>query len=174
MGELMGLKIILFNEQEHAELVPELTELLHQAYKPLADRGFRYSATYQPPETTLKRLKYFESYLAYWSGQLAGTIALIQWKPDSPCEYYRKEGIYHFGQFAVKPEFQGRGIANQLLLRIEERTKQLRGKELALDTAEGAVELIEMYKRRGFKAVSTTKWASTNYQSIVMTKEISS
>ncbi len=170
----MGLKIILFNEQEHAELVPELTELLHQAYKPLADRGFRYSATYQPPETTLKRLKYFESYLAYWSGQLAGTIALIQWKPDSPCEYYRKEGIYHFGQFAVKPEFQGRGIANQLLLRIEERTKQLRGKELALDTAEGAVELIEMYKRRGFKAVSTTKWASTNYQSIVMTKEISS
>jgi GNAT superfamily N-acetyltransferase len=173
MSESMGLKIIPFNEKEHAELVPELTELLHQAYKPLADRGFRYSATHQPPETTLKRLKYFESYLAYWNGQLAGTIALIQWKTDSPCEYYRKEGIYHFGQFGVKPEFQGQGIANHLLLKIEERTKQLGGKELALDTAEGAVELIEMYKRRGFKAVSTTQWASTNYRSIIMTKEIS-
>src|ERR1039457_3360355 len=121
MSKSMGLKIILFKEEEHAGLVPELTELLHRAYKPLGDRGFRYSATHQPPETTLKRLKYFESYLAYWNDQLVGTIALIQWKPDSPCEYYRKEGIYHFGQFAVKPEFQGRGIANRLLLKIEER-----------------------------------------------------
>ncbi len=104
---------------------------------------------------------------------MAGTIALIKWNPDSPCEYYRKEGVYHFGQFGVKPEFQGRGIANQLLLHIEKRAKELGGKELALDTADGAVELIEMYKRRGFKAVSTTKWASTNYQSIIMTKDIS-
>jgi GNAT superfamily N-acetyltransferase len=170
----MNLKITLFKEKVHASLVPELTEMLHLAYKPLAERGFRYSATHQPPETTLKRLKYFESYLAHWDGQLVGTIALMKWNPDSPCEYYRKEGVYHFGQFAVKPGFQGRGIANQLLWVIEERVRKLSGKELALDTAEGAGELIEMYRRHGFKAVSTTKWASTNYQSIIMTKELKS
>lgn len=168
----MSLVIVPFKETEHLTLVPELTEMLHEAYKPLADRGFRYSATHQPPETTLKRLKYFESFLAYWNGQLVGTIALMKWKSDSPCEYYRKEGIYHFGQFAVRPKFQGLGIATRLLLVIEERVKQLGGKELALDTAEAAVELIEMYQRHGFRAVSTTKWESTNYLSIIMTKEI--
>lgn len=147
--------------------------MLHEAYKPLADRGFRSSASHQPPEKTLERLKRGESYLAYWNGRLAATIALIQWKADSPCEYYRREGLYHFGQYAVKPEFQGRGIAHCLLSHIEKRAKELGGKELALDTAEGAVELIEMYKRHGYKPVSTTRWASTNYESIIMTKEIS-
>jgi GNAT superfamily N-acetyltransferase len=173
MNEEQPLQIIPFSEEEHLSLVPELTELLHEAYKPLADRGFRYSATHQSPEITLKRLKYFESFLAFWNGQLAGTIALIKWKADSPCEYYRREGLYHFGQYAVKPEFQGRGIARSLLFHIEKRTRDLGGKELTLDTAEGAIELIDMYKRHGYKAVSTTRWESTNYRSIIMAKEIS-
>ncbi len=165
------LLIKLFQNDRQRDLVPYLTRRLHEAYKPLADRGFRYSATHQPPETTKRRMESGETYLAYWDGQLAGLITLIPSSPDSRCEYYRREGLYHFGQFAVWPEFQGKGIASRLLLHMEERTKALGGRELALDTAEGAVELIAMYKRRGFKPVSTTQWDSTNYISVVLAKE---
>jgi ribosomal protein S18 acetylase RimI-like enzyme len=170
--DLAKLQIKAFREEEHLALVPELTKMLHEAYKPLADRGFQYSASHQPPEKTLERLKRGDPYLAFWDGQLAGTITLYEPKPESPCEYYRKEGVCHFGQFAVGPAFQGRGIGNGLIRIVEERVKQLGGKELALDTAEGAAALIGMYERRGFKAVSSTQWASTNYQSVVMSKPI--
>ena len=147
----MNLEITLFREEEHLPLVPELTELLHEAYKPLADLGFRYSATYQTPETTLKRLKYFESYLAFWSGQLAGSISLMKWKPNSPCEYYRREGSFHFGQFGIRPNLKGRGFGNRLLGFVEERAKTLGGIEMALDTAEPASDLIAWYERHGYR-----------------------
>jgi GNAT superfamily N-acetyltransferase len=172
MIETSHLKIIPFREEEHLPLVPELTELLHSAYKPLADRGFRYSGTVQPPETTLKRLREGESYFVFWDEELIGTISLYKWKFGSSCEYYRKEGVYHFGQYAIKPRFQGQGIGMALLQFVEERTKTLGGKELSLDTAEGAVELIATYQRRGYRIVSTTQWSSTNYLSVVMTKEL--
>jgi GNAT superfamily N-acetyltransferase len=159
-------------QEDHLLLVPELTELIHEAYKPLADKGFRYTGTYQPVEKTLERLKRGESYLAFGDGQLVGTISLYEPKADSPCDYYRKEGIYHFGQYAVQPMFQGRGIGNALLQFVEKRTKILGGKELSLDTAEGAVELIATYQRHGYRIVATTQWAFTNYLSVVMTKEI--
>jgi GNAT superfamily N-acetyltransferase len=167
------IQITRFREEEHLPMVAPLTDLLHEAYKPLADKGFRYSATYQPPEKTLERLKRGESYLAFWDGQLIGTISLYPPNPDNKCEYYRKEGVYHFGQFAVKPPFQGRGIANRLLLFVEARARNLGGKEMALDTAESAFDLIHMYERRGYKSVSKTKWNATNYLSVVMTKALS-
>lgn len=159
-------------QEEHLPLVPELTVLIHEAYKVLADKGFRYTGTYQPIEKTLERLKRGESYLSFWDGQLVGTISLYAPKADSPCEYYRKEGVYHFGQYAVKPIFQGQGIGKALLQFVEERTKTLGGKELSLDTATGAVELIATYQRHGYKIVTTTQWLSTNYLSVVMTKKI--
>ncbi len=169
--KITHLQIKRFQEQ-HLPLVPELTKMLHEAYKPLADKGFRYTATYQPPEKTLERLSRGESYLAFWGKQLAGTISLYPPMPNIKCEYYRKESIYHFGQYAVKPTFQGRGIGNALLQFVEKRTKVLGGKELSLDTAEGAVELITTYRRHGYEIVGTTQWSSTNYLSVVMTKKI--
>ena len=112
-------------QKKYLRLVPELTQLLHDAYKTLADKGFRYTATYQSPEKTLERLNRGESYLAFWDEQLVGTISLYAPQSDSPCDYYRKEGIYHFGQYAVKPIFQGRGIGNALLQFVEMKTKTL-------------------------------------------------
>jgi len=170
--DITKLQIKLFREEEHLHLVPELTELLHEAYKPLADKGFRYTATYQPPEKTLERLSRGESYLAFWGEELVGTISLYPPTPNIRCEYYRKDGVYHFGQYAVKPTFQKRGIGNALLQFIEKRTKTLGGEELSLDTAEGAAELIAIYQRQGYRIVANTQWSSTNYLSVVMAKEI--
>ena len=170
--DITKLQIKSFREEEHLNLVPELTELLHEAYKPLADKGFRYAATYQPSEKTLERLSRGESYLAFWDEQLVGTISLYSPTPNIRCEYYQKDGVYHFGQYAVKPAFQRHGIGNALLQFVEKRTKALGGKELSLDTAEGAAELIATYQKQGYRIVTTTQWSSTNYLSVVMTKEI--
>ena len=172
MDERMDLEITLFKEEEHLSIVPELTELLHEAYKSLADSGLSYSASYQAPEKTLQRLKYFESYLAYWKSQLVGTISLMKWKSDSSCEYYRREGSFHFGQFGISPAFKGNGFGNRLLEFVEKRAEALGGKEIALDTAEKAADLIAWYERHGYRRVSRTKWASTNYESIVMAKKL--
>ena len=170
--EPASLRILRFRPADHGNLVGELTDLLHEAYAPLAAQGFLYVASHQPPERTLERMARGDSYLAFWEGLLVGTLSLYGPTPDSPCAYYRSPGVYHFGQFAVRPAFQGRGIADLLLRTIEERAKSLGGMELALDTSEGAEELVAMYGRRGFKPVSSTQWGSTNYRSIIMSKNL--
>jgi GNAT superfamily N-acetyltransferase len=169
---LEKISIEPFSEEKHLRLIPELTELIHEAYKPLADMGFRYTASYQPPETTLKRLNEGQGFLVYWDERLIGTISLFGPREDNLCEYYRRDGVYYFGQFAVRPEFQGKGIARALLDFVEEKAKLMGAKELALDTAENATRLIDMYARHGFEKVSTTQWTATNYRSVVMAKKL--
>jgi GNAT superfamily N-acetyltransferase len=166
------VQIESFDSARHSIWVGPLTELLHEAYRVLDLKGLRYLASHQPPERTLERLTRGEAYLAFWDGNLAGTISLDFSKSDSPCEYYRRPGLAHFGQFAVKPAFQGRGIARRLLQHVERRAGELGFSEIALDTAEGALRLIAMYQRHGYIVVSSTRWASTNYLSVVMAKDI--
>lgn len=167
-----SLEIEFFDWVQHQSLVEPLTDLLHEAYAPLAQRGLRYLASHQSPEKTLERLTRGDAYLAFWEGQLAGTISLYPSKPDSPCEYYRKPGLVHFAQYAVKRSLQNRGIARELLIRVEDRAMEKKSLEIAMDTAEQAVELIAMYRRHGYTPVSTTQWAVTNYRSIVMAKPV--
>lgn len=45
-------------------------------------------------------------------------------------------------------------------------------RELACDTAEGAVHLIAMYRKRGFRQVGTADWEGTNYMSVVLSKSL--
>lgn len=167
-----AVQIESFDVSRHSIWVGPLTELLHEAYSGLALKGLCYVASHQPPERTLERLTRDEAYLAFLDGKLAGTISMDFTKPDSPCEYYRRPRLAHFGQFAVKPAFQGRGIARKLLQHVELRAGELGFSEIALDTAEGALELIAMYQRHGYVVVSSTRWASTNYRSVVMAKEL--
>lgn len=166
------VQIETFDATRHLQWVGPLTELLHEAYSGLALKGFRYVASHQPPDRTLERLTRGEAFLAFLDGKLAGTISMDFPKPDSPCEYYRRPGLVHFGQFAVKPSFQGYGIARMLLQHMERRAGELGFSEIALDTAESALELIAMYRRHGYRAVATTQWSSTNYRSVVMAKEL--
>jgi GNAT superfamily N-acetyltransferase len=166
----MTLRIETFDEQRHGHFIVSLTALLHESYRPLAEMGFRYSATHQDERATLKRLKQGESFLAFWEDQLAGTIYLRPPKQDHPCEYYQKHGVFHFGQFAVRVDLQGKGLAREMLAFVEGRAKALGGVEIALDTAEGATALIATYTRHGYRKVGSVKWTTTNYQSVIMSK----
>ncbi len=161
-----------FDSELHENLLEQLTSILHSAYKPLAEKGMRYLASHQPTSKTLERLCEGESYLIFLKDELIGTVTLYTEKLDSTCEYYRKQGVYSFGQFAVVPSLQGKGIGSRAMDFVENRAKEIGAKELALDTSEHAEHLIKMYQKRGYKIVDHTQWDVTNYLSVIMSKDL--
>ncbi len=152
--------------------VKELTALLHLAYRRLADLGFRFVATHQTPDVTRERLKGATCWVAVLEEQIIGTLCLYPADPAQSCEWYAREGVWRFGQFAVHPEYQRHGIGARLLTLAEQTARQAGAKELALDTAESATHLIDHYSARGFRQVGYAQWGSTNYRSVIMSKRL--
>lgn len=167
---MLEFHIEKFNPALHNGLVGEITNILHEAYAPLARDGMRYWASYQTPSETLHRLQLGEAYLAFYDSKLAGTISLVGPKKENRCEWYKKRGVFTFHQFGVLPRLQGRGVGKRLLDFVETRALELGARELALDTSEHAAHLINAYEKRGYRFVDYVQWNSTNYRSVVMSK----
>ncbi len=165
-------RLELFDEAKHLHLVDPLTELLHAAYAPLAAQGLKYGAAYQLAAKTLERLKEGESYLVFDCEQLIGTVTLSAENPVGSCEYYKRRGVYSFGQFAIHPSTQGKGLGSAVMDYLEKRAADVGATELALDTSEHAHDLIRMYKKRGYQIVAHTQWDTTNYRSVIMSKDL--
>lgn len=150
----------------------DLTYLLHRSYRPLAEMGLRFLATHQSVEQTRSRVESGECFVAELEGNVIGTITLYtRHHGDSP-EWYRREDVAHFGQFAVDPDHQGKRFGDLLLSHVERRAKELGIRELSLDTSEQAVHLIDYYKRRGWIVVGEADWDVTNYRSLILSKSI--
>ena len=77
-----------------------------------------------------------------------------------------------FGQFAVHPHYQKRGIGETLLQAVEKFAKRDGAEELALDTAEGADHLIHYYSQKGYRFVGHAQWKQTNYRSVLLSKRL--
>jgi len=166
------MQILRFEVSRHDFLVEPLTELLHTSYAPLLERGMRYLATHQTPEVTRKRLLEGESYLGIKDDQLIATVTLKSRREVCRTRWYTQSGIFHFGQFAVHPDFQGQGIGSRLMDMLEGRARDLGATELALDTSEHAEDLIYMYTKRGYRRVETVQWEETNYRSVILSKTL--
>ena len=164
--------MIRIRELRAADSVEAITDLLHAAYAPLAAMNFRYTASYQDSSITSRRLRNGFPFVAAEGSELIGTITLYGSSADSPCAWYQQEGVFHFGQFAVLPSPQGRGIGRLLLEKVEEAARERNARELALDTAEGAVHLLNWYERCGFRFVQYVSWTDTNYRSVVLSKRL--
>lgn len=151
----------------------ELTALLHRAYKPLADMGFRFFATHQSVDDTARRLEHAYCWVAVQENTIVATIALYGKKrPNERCAWYTNDGVWFFGQFAVAPELQGMGVGNRLLDMVESFARDNHASEIALDTAEGATHLIRLYTQRGYRFVEHVQWDVTNYRSVVLSKTL--
>ena len=152
----------------------ELTAMLHRAYRPLAERGMQYLASHQ--DTAMTRTRALgpgcECIVALCGGAFVGTIALTRagWSKGTP--WYERPGVAAFGQFAVDPAHQGRGIGGLLLGWAEARAAESGAAELACDTSEHAHDLIRLYTARGYRAVETVRWDVTNYRSVVLSKAL--
>jgi len=149
-----------------------LTNLLHAAYRPMAERGLYFLATHQSPEVTARRIGKGVCFVAETEGCFVGTITVMPSKPDSLLPLYREPGLFHFGQFGIHPDFKGRGLGRQLHEKIIRHACRQDGQIMALDTAAPATDLIKMYQRWGYVEVGRTQWPEVNYESILMTKSL--
>jgi len=164
--------IRLFDES--IDSVEELTNLLHKAYKRLADMGLHFVATHQTVEYTRNYFKKGECYVltSNSSDKLIGTIFYYtsMW-PDAP-EVFRRDDTVLFGKFAVDPDLQNRGLGSKLMDFIEERARSNGKKAIVLDTSEKALHLIDYYNKRGYEYVHHWQWPDVNYKSVVMRKHL--
>jgi GNAT superfamily N-acetyltransferase len=153
--------------------VPQITTLIHAAYAPLAARGLRYLATHQDDATTLERLNEGVGLVALEDDGIVATITYYPRSSTHGCAWYDRADVAKFGQLAVHPACQGRGITRVLLGEVERLALEDGAMELACDTSEHASELRVMYGRRGYREVGFVRWDVTNYRSVILSKTLS-
>ncbi len=106
------LTINLFQSEQ--DDVNEITELLHQAYAPLAKRGLNYVAATQSNSITEERLLSGIAYIVRADGNIVGTLTYYPsvLKDSTEPDFYKVFGTAHFGQFAISPLMQRSGIGS--------------------------------------------------------------
>lgn len=155
-----------------ADDVSALTEMLHRAYKPLADMGLRFLATHQDDTITRERVSAGKTFLGELDGVVIATVTLVAPEDAGGCPWYDRPDVASFGQLAVEPHLQKQGIAAQLLDLVEAEATAMGAAEIALDTSEQAHHLINYYAKRGYRFIEYTQWPDVNYRSVIMSKTL--
>lgn len=168
-GDGEGYQIRLLSP---ADDLAALTEMLHRAYGALARRGMRFWASHQSVEDTRKRVGQGECWVAASGGVIVGTIVLKDTTEAKGTPWYERPDVTCFNQFAVEPAWQGRGLGSKLIELVERRAREKGLAELALDTAEGADDLIAYYLRRGYRFIEHVSWNGVNYRSVILSKRL--
>ncbi|MFF5423725.1 MULTISPECIES: GNAT family N-acetyltransferase [unclassified Streptomyces] len=151
--------------------VAHLTRLLHRAYSAHAAEGRVFFASYQSVEDTAYRLGMGECWLALRAGELVGTVTVAV-PYEAPDGYPAPAGSGSFWQLAVDPSYRGTGLGQRLLALAEERIAELGSAQVVIDTSAQAVDLVGWYRRRGYVPVGSWSWGVTNYESVVLLKEL--
>lgn len=157
---------------QDGDSVSELTELLHRAYKQLADMGMRFMATHQDDSITFDRISRGKCFLGLIDNTIISTVTLYPPYATYGSPWYDTEHVAHFGQFGVEPHLQKQGIGFLMMDHVELVAKEDGIRELALDTSEKADHLIRYYTRRGYRFVEHTQWPDVNYRSVIMSKTL--
>ena len=165
-------KNLVIRHWKSSDDIERITEILHRSYARLADLGFRYYATWQGDDVTRSRLESGFSYIAIQDNLIIGTITLRVPPNVSGCSWYDRGDVASFGQFGVEPAHQKGGIGSLLLETVEAKARDLGIPNIALDTAEGAHHLIQLYKSRGYNFAGYADWDMTNYRSVILNKSI--
>jgi GNAT superfamily N-acetyltransferase len=152
--------------------VEELTNLLHRAYKRLADMGLNFIATFQSVEYTRNYFKKGECYILESAGKLAGTVFYYTTMWDDAPEIYKQTDSVLIGKFAVEPELQNLGLGSKLMDFFESLARINNKKRVVLDTSEKALHLIDYYNKRGYIYELHWQWPDVNYKSVILSKEL--
>ena len=161
-------------EIEAADDLAALTALLHAAYAPHAAKGLRYWATHQSVEDTAARLALGHGLVGTVDGQIIATLTLRRPNPNAQVELFRDPDTWSFSQFAVHPDHKGQGYGRHLHDFAVAFAAARGCRRMALDTAQPAQELIDMYHAWGYTELGTCDWRPrTNYLSVLMQKPVS-
>ena len=171
---MAGVGNVVLREITPRDSIEDLTHFLHRGYRSLAEMGFRYFASYQSPEQTLRRIVHATCLLATLNDTLIGTATLYLQAAGghSRCAWYTQPGVAHFGQFAVEPALRKSGLGSYILGHLQRLAAVNGMRQLGLDTAEGATHLINFYSKRGYRFIEYVQWDVTNYRSMVMSKTL--
>lgn len=80
-------------------------------------------------------------YGAIIENELVGVYVLIKTRPDT----------FEIVNIAVREEFQGKGIAKELIKDAKERIKSLKAKTLEIGTGNSSINQIALYQKCGFR-----------------------
>ena len=166
-GRAIRYRLILATDD-----LEDITELLHEAYAPLAEAGMRFVASHQDAATTRKRVSSGVTVVALDRDCVVGIVTVRDPGAKSGSPHYQRPDVASFGQLAVRPSHQGRGIGARLLELIEDVAREQGAAELALDTSEHAARLISMYEAKGYRFVEHARWDVVNYRSVVLSKTL--
>ncbi|WP_435059987.1 GNAT family N-acetyltransferase [Streptomyces sp. bgisy060] len=149
-----------------------LTALLHRSYADHAEAGRVFFASYQSVEDTAHRVGGGECWLAAQGSELVGSVTLAA--PYAlPEGYPAAVGAGSFWQLAVDPAHRGTGLGQRLLTLAEDRIAALGSEQVVIDTSAEAADLVGWYRRHGYVPVGSWQWGVTNYESVVLLKELS-
>lgn len=155
-----------------ADSVEELTFLLHRAYADHAAAGRVFFASYQSPQGTQHRLSKGACGVATNGDVLVGTVTVSAAPHTPPAGYPAPAGGGSFWQLAVEPSQRGTGLGQRLLALAESRIAALGSAQVVIDTSSQATDLVDWYRRRGYAPIGTWRWDVTNYDSIVLVKNL--
>lgn len=164
--------MLQLRELQDSDSIVELTRLLHLAYARLGAMGLNFTAVDQSPEVTIKRMHGGRCFVVEDGAQLVGTVLAKPTYAENVCEYFTRRGVAVVHQLAVHPERQGAGIGRMLLQRAEQWARDGGFAEVAMDTAEPATHLIDLYNRLGYRTVGTFQWPGKVYRSVVLSKPL--
>jgi GNAT superfamily N-acetyltransferase len=145
-----------------------LRSLLREAYCARAQQGLNFTASYQDEEMTRQSLIKTDrqTFIAIAGERVIATFQLCLEKKTSP-----ETGI-SFNRFAVDPDFQKHGLGGIILEHAAEIARTRGFKQMWLDTAQPATDLVEFYQRHGFKIDRQTWYVGKTYASWVMRREL--
>lgn len=164
--------MLQIRQLQDSDSIAELTSLLHRAYARLGKMGLNYTAVDQSSEVTAQRIRGGNCFVASAGAKLVGTIVVHPTDAENTCEYFTRSGVAAAHQFAVDPEHQAAGIGRMLLQRAERWAKESGFTELAMDTAEQATHLVELYAHLGYRHVAWVQWPGKVYRSVVLSKHL--
>ena len=174
-----------------SDSVASLTNLLHRAYAAQVAMGLTPLAGRQDDATTKSRVFSGECYVAIHhvhmpdvddpSGKgvlpktqhkIVGSILYHEVEEAEGPAFFHRPDVAWFSQFAVDPDYQGQGIGQMLLGIVEHRAIAEHAHELALSMAEPDTQLMDFYKKRGWRNVEYWQWPYTNYRSAILSKAL--
>lgn len=174
---------VLVRRFRKGDPIPEITRLLHRAYRKQVEMGLKPLAGRQDDETTRKRCSAGECYVAVMADgaesgkkdaeKIVGVILFHEVEDAEGPPWFRRKDVDYFSQFAVDPDVQGNGIGRLLLETVERRARECGAVELGLSMAEPDTELMEFYLKRGYRLIETWQWPYTNYKSAILSKALS-
>lgn len=154
--------------------VEDLTALLHRAYAALGAKGWNYTAVDQTIDITRERLAQGTCLVAVdGDGRIVATITYNP--PEMSYDgspWLCRPDVAHLGQFGVEPSLQRGGIGARLMAAVEDMARADGAREIAIDTAEPAVHLVEWYARCGYRFIEHAQWQGKRYRSVIMSKAL--